>query len=102
MFERYVFLKLHDHLANPHGRDELVQLALTHLPAVPGVLAVRAGAAAPDGSDQAWDVSFAVRFERLEDIPAYLQHPAHVRFVEDHLNPRVTFRKAWNFQIQAA
>lgn len=100
MFERYVFLKLYDPFATPEGRDDLVQLALTHLPAIPGVLSVRAGAAAPDGSDAAWDVSFAIRFRSLEDIPPYLAHPDHQRFVDAHLTPRVAFRKAWNFQIE--
>lgn len=97
MIDRYVFVKLHD----PAARDALADEALRVLPTIPGVRGVRVGTPADAGAE-VWDVSLAVRFDRLEDVEPYLVHPIHERFVAEHMAPRVAVKKAWNLRVRSS
>ena len=97
MIERYVFVKLRD----PSRRDALAAEALRVLPTVPGVRGVRVGTPA-DADAEVWDVSLAVRFDRVEDVAPYLVHPDHERFVADHIAPHAAVKKAWNLAVRSS
>ncbi len=97
MIERYVFVKLKD----PVRREALAAEALRALAAVPGVRRVRVGLPA-DADAEVWDVSFAIEFDSLADVAAYVVHPDHVRFVEEHLAPHAAVKKAWNLEVRAS
>jgi hypothetical protein len=94
VIERIVLLKLVDR----GRRDEIAAEARRALPGLPGVQGVHVGVPADAGAE-VWDLLFAVRFDTLPDVEAYLVHPDHVRFVEQTLLPNVEIRKAWNFTL---
>lgn len=97
MIERYVFIKLKDeHL---HERGALAQRIAEVVGTVPGVVGVRAGTPAEERSASAWDLSVAIRFERLEDVEPYKVHPDHRRLVDEELRPKMIILKAWNFAL---
>ena len=94
MVERTVFVKLKD----PSRRDAVAEAARTALPKVPGVVGARVGVPADEGSE-VWDLVLFVRFARIEDVAAYIDHPVHVAYVQEHLAPYVDVKKAWNFEV---
>jgi hypothetical protein len=97
MIERVHLLKLKAEHATSRERREIVDRALAVLPAIPGVLGVRAGAPADDDSAKSWDLYIVVRFHSVRDIDLYRGHPEHRRFVDDFLTPRTEVKKGWNF-----
>jgi hypothetical protein len=97
MIERVVMLKLKDELANEAGRSEVAAFSVVALREVPGVVDVVARVPADEASAASWDLMLRVGFASVVDVERYVDHPVHVRFVEDYLKPRITFRKAWNF-----
>lgn len=96
MIERFVFAKLTD----PTLREAITEAALEILPTVPGVRGVRAGLPADAGAE-VWDLVLVIRFDRIEDVAIYADHPIHVGFVQRHLAPNVEVKKAWNFSTRA-
>lgn len=99
MVIRTVYVKMHDDVANPAGREALVSSAREVLPTVPGVVGVHAGVPAEESTAGAWDVALHIQFERIEDVDPYMVDPGHVAWVRDVLAPRTAFRKAWNFDV---
>jgi stress responsive alpha/beta barrel protein len=97
MIERVHLLKLKAEHATPRGRREIIDRALAVLPAVPGVLGVRAGAPVDPESEKSWDLLIVVRFQSVRDIDSYRVHPEHRRFVDEFLAPRTEVKKGWNF-----
>jgi hypothetical protein len=98
MVERIVMLKLVAELADEQGRAEVARVSVQRLAEVPGVVEVFAGLPADAPSAGSWDLMLRLRFHALADLEAYVDHPVHVRFLEDYLKPRLTFRKVWNFR----
>jgi len=43
-------------------------------------------------------VMFQVEFNDLEDVEVYRVHPDHIRFLEEHLNPKAEVKKVWNWE----
>lgn len=99
MIERYIFIRLDDQHATDQGRAEVVARTREVLPALPGVVSATVGTPADDSSAGAWDIGIVVRFERVEDIPGYSQHPDHRAYVDEFLAPRMKVIKAWNFAL---
>lgn len=102
MVERIVLIKLNPDLSTPEGRADVAAQSRRDLLAVPGVRGVRAGVAADDTSARSWDVSLVVRFDAIADVEPYLRHPQHRAYVDEYLAPRMTFIKAWNFEVPEA
>jgi hypothetical protein len=94
VIERLVLLKLVD----PGYREEVATAARRDLPRVPGVREVRIGTPA-DADAAVWDLLLAIRFDRIEDVRLYQNHPIHRAFFDEVLTPRVEVRKAWNFVL---
>lgn len=99
MIERHHYLKLKPEFATPEGRAEVAARCRAVLPGLPGVQAVVVGTPADDESAAAWDLTIMVRFAVLDDVAPYRADPAHRRFVDEFLAPRVEFKKAWNFTV---
>lgn len=97
MIERVVMIKLTDELATPEGRAGVASESVPMLQAVPGVVEVFAGTAAP-GTEASWDVCLKVRFASFDDVEPYRVHPVHLAY-RDWLAPKMTFLKAWNFEV---
>jgi hypothetical protein len=98
MVERYVFLRLKKEHAGE--RDKVMHEARRALEQIPRVLGFVVGAPADDHARAAWDISIRVRFETIWDVDAYRVHPAHRRFVDEFLAPRLDVVKAWNFVVE--
>lgn len=96
MIDRYVFVRLEKEHASE--RDAIAAHSAEVLGKLPGVLQVSVGTPADEHAGAAWDLSIAVRFASLEDVEAYRVHPAHRRYVDEYLRPRMQVIKAWNFQ----
>ncbi len=95
MIERFVFVKLKSG-ADPQA---VAAAALRDLVRVPVVRRVRVGLPA-DAEAEVWDLVLTVGFDRVEDVPAYVDDPVHVAFVEEHLASRTEVKKAWNFHVR--
>lgn len=98
MIERYHFLKLRPEYATPAARAEVVERCRAVLPGLPGVRGVVVGTPADADAAAAWDVSIVVRFDALANVAPYRSDPAHRRFVDEFLAPRVASKTAWNFE----
>jgi len=97
MIERHVYVKLKpEHAAR---KLEVADAGRRELPKVPGVVGVRVGLPADVPSAAAWDVTFTVLFERIEDVEPYRVHPTHLAFVRASLDPYAVVKKAWNFSV---
>jgi hypothetical protein len=97
MIERYVFLRLKKEHA--HERKLVISEARRMLEQVPRVVAYTVGAPADEHAEDAWDVCLRVLFASIYDVEPYRVHPAHRRFVDDFLKPRIDVVKAWNFTV---
>ena len=98
MIERYVFVKLKPQHATDATRAQI--RARSHdLANVPGVRGVVVGTPADAGALHAWDLSVTVRFDTLEDVERYLEHPGHEAYYEGFLEPMIQVVKAWNFGV---
>lgn len=98
MITRYVFVKLGDEYADEAGRAAVARETREQLAAIPGPTGVTVGTPASAHDASKWDLSIAVSFERLADIEPYRVHPAHRRYVDEYLRPRMVVIKAWNFE----
>lgn len=96
MIERYVFVKLKPEYATEHGRAE-VRARSGRLALVPGVRGLTIGAPADAAAVAAWDLCLVVRFDALDAIAPYLEHPEHVTYYDGFLESRVQVIKVWNF-----
>lgn len=101
MIERYHFFKLQPPHATPEGRAEVRERLLAVLPDLPGVRGVVAGVPADADASAAWDVSLVVRFDDVAAVERYRADPAHRRFVETFMAPRLAVKKSWNFEVTA-
>lgn len=96
MIDRYVFVRLAEGYAGE--RDAMAAYSAEVLGEVPGVLGVSVGTPADEHAAAAWDLCMVVRFASLADVEAYRVHPAHRRYVDEYLRPRMQVIKAWNFE----
>jgi hypothetical protein len=99
MIERTVLVKLKEPFTGEVERREIASYSRDALAIVPGVTGVSVAVAADEKSSTSWDLAIAVRFDALEDVPAYGAHPAHRAYVDDYLRPRMETLKAWNFEV---
>ncbi len=97
MVTRYVFIKLTDDHSHDVGRAEAAETIREALAQVPQVQGCRVGVCADEHAARGWDIGLQVSLAGLEDVPAYLAHPAHRAVVDDYLRPRLACLKAWNF-----
>jgi hypothetical protein len=98
MIERYVFVKLKPQHATDATRAE-IRARSQRLASVPGVRGVVIGTPADAAALHAWDLSLTVRFDTLEDVERYLEHPEHEAYYEGFLEPLLQVVKAWNFGV---
>jgi Stress responsive A/B Barrel Domain len=98
MIERQVFVKLKPEFASDAARAEVRARSL-ELRDVPGVRSVTVGMPADDDALRAWDLSLTVRFDSLDEVDAYLDHPGHEAYYEGFLLERLQVIKAWNFEV---
>lgn len=97
MIERYVFVRLKKEHA--HERKLVMSEARRVLEQIPRVTAYTVGAPADEHAQDSWDVCIRVLFTSIYDVEPYRVHPAHRRFVDDFLKPRIDMVKAWNFTV---
>lgn len=97
MIERIVLLKLKPEHATDEVRQRIAEATHRLLPTVPGVTSVAVIHAADEATAQSWDVCLKVGFARIEDVAAYLPHPIHRAYVDEHLVPVVAGKSALNF-----
>ncbi|MFT5430671.1 MAG: hypothetical protein ACI9OJ_001347 [Myxococcota bacterium] len=97
MIERIVLVKLKDEFATVAGRTEFAEESRRILPTIPGVISADAGIPADAAAAASWDISLLIRFNAIEDVPAYIVDPIHKHYVETILSPRAECKKAWNF-----
>jgi len=99
MIERVVLIKLTDAEANAVGRQKVVSHARRVLPTIPGVLSLSIGTPLDAESAKSWDVSIIVRLTEPSDVARFKDDPDRRAFMEQFLAPRMSFMKAWNFEI---
>lgn len=99
MIERIVLLKLNPEAKDPATIREITAESMKVLPALPGVLRVHVGSAADERTGSSWDLSLVLRFEKLEDIPAFAAHPDHRTYVDGFLKPKIDAIAAFNFDL---
>lgn len=97
MVERYVFVRLKEEHA--HERERVMNEARRALAQIPAVSSFTVGAPADAHAEDAWDVCLRVCFRSIHDAEAYRVHPAHRRFVDEFLKPRLDVVKGWNFTV---
>ena len=101
MIIRTVFVKLHDEWATNRGRKTIAEHSGRVLRALPGVTRVDVGLPADNSTEEAWDLTFQVHFQRFEDVEPYRIHPDHVDFLDNYLSPKAIVKKVWNFRIDS-
>ncbi|MFW6049901.1 MAG: Dabb family protein [Myxococcota bacterium] len=99
MIERIVLFKLKDEHATEAGRREVAEHSRRVLARLDRVVGLSVGVPADDASEKSWDVSIVVRFRSMDDVRAYLVDPAHRRYVDEYMKPRMEVVKAWNFEV---
>lgn len=100
MIDRFVFVRLKKEHASE--REAIAAHTAETLRALPGVIHVSVGTPADEHAAAAWDLSIVVRFGALADVEPYRVHPAHRRYVDEYLRPRMEVIKAWSFEIADA
>lgn len=94
MVRRVVLLKLKEGVAT----DEVLRKSYEILPKMPGVQSCRIGG--PEHPSECdCDIVFFVDFQRMEDLPAYVDDPVHREYVENFLNPRVASKTVMNVRL---
>jgi hypothetical protein len=99
MIDRFVFVRLKEEYASE--RAAIAAYSAQTLRALPGVVQVTVGTPADAHAEAAWDLSIRVRFAALDDVEPYRMSPAHRRYVDEYLAPRMAVIKAWSFQVDA-
>ena len=99
MVERIVLIKLLEEHRSGEERTTIAQHSRHVLPHVPGVRAVSVGVPADDRCAKSWDLCLIIRFDSVEDIPAYASHPTHRSYVDDYLRRRLATIVAHNFEL---
>ena len=99
MIIRTVFVKLHDEWANDRGRKAIGDHSQKVLSVLPGVTRADIGFPADQATEDAWDLTFQVHFERFEDVEPYRIHPDHLDFLNNYLSPKAVVKKVWNFRV---
>lgn len=102
MIERVVLIKLSDQEANTVGREKVVNHARRVLPTIPGVLSLTVGTPADAESAKSWDISIVVRLTEASDVARFKDDPDRKAFFEQFLGVRMSFMKAWNFEVEDA
>jgi hypothetical protein len=97
MVERYVFLRLKKEHA--HERQRVMNEARRALEQIPRLVSFTVAAPADEHAQDAWDVCLRVCFDSIYDVEPYRVHPAHRRFVDEFLKPRLDVVKGWNFIV---
>jgi hypothetical protein len=98
MIERIVLFKLKGEHANDAERRRVAEHSREVLAAIPGVESVSVGVPADPSAEKSWDLSLVVRFASLDAVEPYRVHPAHRRYVDEYMRPRMEVVKAWNFE----
>ncbi|MFP6665260.1 MAG: Dabb family protein [Deltaproteobacteria bacterium] len=98
MIERHIYFKLKDEFANDAGRAEMARALRETLPGIAGVDEIVVGLPA-DHDSLVWDVALRLRFVSMEALLAWTATPAHQKFTEEFVLPRVEIQKLWNFSI---
>lgn len=99
MIQRVVLFKLKDEFANPKGRQEIIQHTVKTFQSIPGVLGVTVGQAGDDGTAGSWDISLMVYLAGPEAVEGYIKDPVHQDYVHNFMVPKISFKKAWNFEV---
>jgi len=99
MIERIVLLKMKEEFATEEALAELVQRSRDVLPKLPGVVECSVGQAADEKSVEQWHISLVVRFESVDDLPTFGDHPDHRSYVDDFIRPRLASIAAYNFEV---
>ena len=99
MIERIVLLKLVDGLCDVEGREAVAAYSARALSSIPGVLNCAASIAADSKTEGSWDVCLKVHFTALDAYETYAVDPTHLAYLEEYLPSRITFKKAWNFEL---
>ncbi|MEN0064761.1 MAG: Dabb family protein [Myxococcota bacterium] len=93
MVTRLVFVKLKDQATRPQvaeaARQAFAQIAVVRSSEV---------LEPADANAEVWDLCFRVLFDSIEDVPTYIDDPAHVAFVDNVLTPAADVKKGWNFK----
>ena len=98
MIDRFVFVRLEREYVGE--REAIAAHTRDVLRALPGVVQVSVGLPADEQAEAAWDLNITVRFAAIEDVEPYRVHPAHRRYVDEYLRPRMAVIKAWNFRVE--
>lgn len=99
MIERHHYFRLTEPHAKGEARAEVARRTREALAPLSGVLAVTVGLPADEDAEAAWDLTVTVRFASLENVAKYRADPAHRRFVDEFLAPKIAVKKIWNFVI---
>ena len=99
MIERIVLLKMKEEFATEESLAELVERSREVLPGLPGVVGCSVGKAADEKTGEQWHISLFVRFESMDDLPAFAVHPDHRAYVDDFIRPRLESIAAYNFEV---
>lgn len=100
MIDRFVLIRLKSEYASE--REAIAAHTAETLRDLPGVVRVTVGTPADEHAAAGWDLSIVVRFGALADVEPYRVHPAHRRYVDEYLRPRMQVIKAWNFETADA
>jgi Stress responsive A/B Barrel Domain len=74
---------------NEESQNQLVRLALKHLPVLPGVKNLRAGKSI-NGPQKGFTVALAMDFDDEAALEVYRVHPDHQKFVKEIAGPLVS------------
>jgi hypothetical protein len=90
---------LDDEHATPEARSRIAAHTRETLEEIPGVRSLSVGTPADEAAARSWDLSIVLRFDSLEGIRSYREHPEHRRYVDEYMKPKMQVVKAWNFEL---
>lgn len=86
MLTHIVLYKVKSGVKEPQVQT-LLREARTRLPEIPGVMNLRVGTSLY--KDDPYQYALIMSFDNVEALDKYRVHPAHVKFLEDVVNPIV-------------
>lgn len=70
----------------------------SHLLKIPEVLNVKCGRNLEENAE--WPFFLGLDFESTDKLAAYSEHPVHLKFVQEVIQPHTTERKALDFELE--
>ena len=97
MVHHIVLFNLQPHVT-PEKLEEIMMNTRMQLLKIPEVLNIKCGKKIDPNNE--WAFFLAADFESMDKLAVYLEHPVHVKFVEETIKPNTAGRMALDYEME--